>query len=57
MGFTMYLMLVYMVLFVLDIFAFLYGRQKKKWVWFILLTMIMIFGIVVLGYLCMTSPI
>ena len=56
MGFTMILMIVYLILFVIDIFAFIYGLNKKKWLLFGLITGIMILGIIVLGYLWITSP-
>ena len=56
MGFTMRIMLVYLVLLIMDVGAFVYGSKKKKWVFFILITAIMILGIVVLGYLWVTSP-
>jgi hypothetical protein len=51
MDFTMILMLVYLVLFVIDIFALISGIKEKKWVLFISITLIMIIGILVLGYL------
>ena len=56
MGFTMYLMLIYLVLFIADIFAFIKGKENKKWLPFIIITVIMVIGIVVLGYLWITSP-
>ena len=56
MGFTMILLLVYLILFLIDIAAFIYGLKKKKWILFILVTMIMVLGIVTLGYLWVTSP-
>ena len=56
MGFTMYLMLIYLVLFIADIFAFIKGKENKKWLPFITITVIMVIGIVVLGYLWITSP-
>lgn len=56
MGFTMILLLVYLILFLIDISAFIYGLKKKKWILFILITVIMVLGIVTLGYLWVTSP-
>ena len=56
MGFTMILLLVYLILFLLDIVAFILGLKMKKWILFILITVIMISGIVTLGYLWVTSP-
>lgn len=56
MGFTMILLLVYLLLFLIDIAAFIYGIKTKKWILFILITMIMVLGIITLGYLWITSP-
>ena len=56
MGFTMILMIVYFCLFIMDLCAFLYGMKKKKWILFGTISGIMILGIVVLGYLWITSP-
>lgn len=56
MGFTTYLMIMYLVLIIADIFAFIKGRKNKIWVPFIIITTIMVLGIVVLGYLWITSP-
>lgn len=56
MGFTTYLMIMYLILIIADIFAFIKGRQNKIWVPFIIITTIMVLGIVVLGYLWITSP-
>ena len=56
MGFTTLLMLAYLTLFVLDAAAFVYGRQRKSWLAFALITALMALGIVVLGYLWVTSP-
>ena len=56
MGFTMILLLVYLILSLIDIVAFIYGSKKKKWILFILITVIMVLGIVTLGYLWVTSP-
>jgi heme/copper-type cytochrome/quinol oxidase subunit 4 len=57
MGFTMILMLVYFVLLIIDVFAFIRGIKEKKWLLFISITLIMIIGILVLGYLWITSSI
>ena len=56
MAFTMILLLVYFILFLIDIAAFIYGLIKKKWILFILITVIMVLGIITLGYLWITSP-
>lgn len=56
MGFTMILLLVYLILFLIDIVALIYGLKKKKWILFILITVIMVLGIITLGYLWITSP-
>ena len=56
MSFTMYLMILYLALLILDIFAFLKGKENKKWMLFTAITTIMVIGIVVLGYLWITSP-
>ena len=52
----MYLMILYLALLILDIFAFLKGKENKKWMPFTAITAIMVIGIVVLGYLWITSP-
>lgn len=52
----MILLWVYFILFLSDIVAFIYGSKKKKWMLFILITVIMVLGIVTLGYLWVTSP-
>ena len=56
MGFTMIVLLVYFILFLIDIAAFIYGLKREKWISFILITVIMVLGIVTLGYLWVTSP-
>ncbi len=56
MGFSMYLTIIYLVLLAMDIFAFIKGKENKKWQPFIVITIIMAMGIVILGYLWMTSP-
>ena len=56
MSFTMYLMILYLVLLVIDIFAFPKGKENKSWGLFIIITAIMVVGIVVFGYLWITSP-
>ena len=56
MGFTMIVLLVYFILFLIDMVAFIYGLKKKKWILFILVTVIMVLGIVTLVYLWVTSP-
>ena len=56
MSFTMYLMILYLALLILDIFALLKGKENKKWGLFIIITAIMVIGILSLGYLWITSP-
>lgn len=56
MGFTMYLAAVYLLLFVIDITAFLKGRKNKKWLPFIIITAIMAAGIIALVCLWIASP-
>lgn len=56
MSFTMYLMILYLGLLIIDIFTFLKGKENKKWMPFIAITAIMVIGIAVLGYLWITSP-
>ena len=56
MGFTVCLAITYLVLLVIDIFAFLRGKESNKWKCFIILTTIMVVGIAVIFYLWITSP-
>lgn len=56
MGFTMYLAAVYLLLFVIDIAAFLKGRKNKKWLPFIIITAIIAAGIIALVCLWIASP-
>ncbi len=56
MSFTMYLMILYLGLLIIDIFAFLKGKENKKWMPFIIITAIMVIGITALVYLWITSP-
>ncbi len=56
MGATIWLLIIYAILIVLDIIAFVKGRQNKKWIPFMVLTIVIILGIVVLGYLWIRSP-
>ena len=56
MGFTTYLTAVYLLLFIIDIFAFLKGRKNEKWLPFIIITAIMAAGIVALVCLWIVSP-
>ena len=55
MGFTIYLAIIYLILFVIDIYAFRKGKKCKNWLPFIIITLIMVVGIVILGYLWLTS--
>ena len=56
MGFTMCLAAVYLLLFVIDIFAFIQGRKNKKWLSFIIITAILVAGITALACLWIASP-
>ena len=56
MGFTMIVLLIYLILFLIDIAAYIYGLKMKKWILFFLITAIMVLGILTLGYLWVTSP-
>lgn len=55
MGFTTYLILIYIVLFIADIYVFIKSREKKKYLAFIIITTIMLTGILVLCYLWISS--
>ena len=52
MGFTMQLLIIYLILLIIDI----YGFKKKKWVLSSIITSIMIIGIIILGYLWINLP-
>lgn len=56
MGFTMWLLIAYLLLLILDCTAFFYGLKKQSWTPCIIITAIMLAGIAVLGYLWLTSP-
>ena len=56
MGFTLQVMLVYLLLLVMDICAFVYGFKQRKWSAFISITAVMVLGLATLGYLWITSP-
>lgn len=56
MGVTIYLAMIYLILIMLDIFAFIRGKKYKNWLPFIIITLIMVVGIIILGYLWFTSP-
>ena len=56
MSFTLMLLIIYAILFITDIFAFLYGIKNKNWALFIILTAVIISSIGILGYLWITSP-
>lgn len=56
MSFTMYLLLIYLILFSVDIFAFIKGKKTGNPAPFIIITSIMLVGIVVLGCLWIASP-
>ena len=56
MGFTIQLVIVYLILFIIAIVAFIKGKENKKWLPCISVTMLMIMGIVILAYLWLISP-
>ena len=56
MGFTMYLAIIYLFLFIADVFVFIKGKENKKMIPFIVITTIIIVSIMILGYLWITSP-
>lgn len=55
MGFITYLMIIYVVLLIAAIIAWIKGKENKKWFAFIIITTIMVTGTVILGYLWITS--
>lgn len=55
MGFTLYLLTIYLFLFVADVLAFIKGK-KKQMIPFIVITTIIIISIIIFGYLWITSP-
>ena len=56
MGFTLYSTIIYLFLFIADLFAFVKGKENKKMMPFIVITTIIIISIIILGYLWITSP-
>ena len=44
MGVTIYLAMIYLILIMLDIFAFIRGKKYKNWLPFIIITLIMVVG-------------
>lgn len=56
MGLTWYLILLYLALLAVDVFAFLKCKKGRKWAPFIMISAIMVIGIVVLGCLWLASP-
>ena len=56
MGFTLYYTIIYLFLFIADLFAFVKGKENKKMIPFIVITTIIIISIIILGYLWITSP-
>ena len=56
MGFTLYLVVIYLFLFIVDVLAFIKGKGKKQMLPFIIITAIIIVSIIILGYLWITSP-
>lgn len=55
MGFTIGLVILYLILFASDIYAFIQGKEDKKWAPCIIITALIIAGIVILGYLWLAS--
>ena len=56
MGFTLYSTIIYLFLFIADLFAFVKGKENKKMIPIIVITTIIIISIIILGYLWITSP-
>ncbi len=56
MGFTLYSTIIYLFLFIADLFAFVKVKENKKMIPFIVITTIIIISIIILGYLWITSP-
>lgn len=56
MGFTLYSTIIYLFLFIADLFAFVKEKENKKMIPFIVITTIIIISIIILGYLWITSP-
>ena len=56
MGFTLYSTIIYLFLFIADLFAFVKAKENKKMIPFIVITTIIIISIIILGYLWITSP-
>ena len=56
MGFTLYSTIIYLFLFIADLFALVKGKENKKMIPFIVITTIIIISIIILGYLWITSP-
>ena len=56
MSFMTWLAILYLMLFVIDIFAFTKGKETKKWAPCIIVSALMVMVIVILGYLWFTSP-
>ncbi len=56
MRFTLYSTIIYLFLFIADLFAFVKGKENKKMIPFIVITTIIIISIIILGYLWITSP-
>lgn len=54
MGFTLYLTIIYLFLFIADLFAFIKGKENKKMMLFTVITAIII-SIIILGNLWITS--
>ena len=56
MGFSGYLIILYLILFAIAVFVFIKGKNSRKWVPFIITAAIMVIGIIILGCLWFASP-
>ena len=56
MGFTIGLVILYLILFASDVYAFIQGKEDKKWGPCIIITALIIVGLVILGCLWLASP-
>ena len=56
MGFTMYLMIFYLISLFIDIIAFIQGRKNKKWMPFVIITTVVLAGTAALACLWIMSP-
>jgi len=56
MGMTAYLVILFLVLFVLNMIALTKGKTIKKWVPIAITTVVLVMGLAFLVYLWITSP-